>query len=102
MTKRFSVLAVTVAMAGGFIIASVPAHAATAVGQGDVSVTRAVTCKPSEMRERIRRLREEAAILERLGRRAEANETLKEAQALQGKLEECLAADDGAADPFPG
>ncbi|MFF8229257.1 hypothetical protein [Streptomyces caelestis] len=102
MTKRFSVLAVSAAIVGGFFITSVPAHAATAAGQGDVSVTAAVTCDKAKLRQQIAELKRKAAQLKQLGETAAANRALSDARALQKRLDACIKAEDESAKPFPG
>lgn len=68
MTKRFSALAVSAAIVGGFFITSVPAHAATSADRGEVSVKASVTCNTSQLRQQIANLKTKAAKLKQLGR----------------------------------
>lgn len=68
MTKRFSVLAVSAAIVGGFFITAVPAHAATSADRGEVSLKAAVTCNTSQLRQQIAGLKTKAAKLKQLGR----------------------------------
>lgn len=68
MTKRFSALAVSAAIVGGFFITSMPAHAATSADRGEVSVKAAVTCNTSQLRQQIANLKTKAAKLKQLGR----------------------------------
>jgi NAD(P)H-dependent flavin oxidoreductase YrpB (nitropropane dioxygenase family) len=86
MTKRFSVLAVSAAIAGGFFIASVPAHAATSAEQGQVSVKASVTCNKNQLRQQIDELRNKAAKLKRLGETAASRKALSDATALESSL----------------
>lgn len=102
MTKRFSVLAASAVIVGGFFITSVPAHAAASAERGAVSVKAAVTCNPSQMRHQIADLKAKAAKLKQLGETAAARKALNEAAALQKKLDACLKADEDASKPFPG
>ncbi|WP_458248324.1 hypothetical protein [Streptomyces sp. MAI_2237] len=101
MTKRFSVLAVSAAIVGGFFITSAPAQAATPADAG-VSVKASVTCNTSQMRQQIANLKIKAAKLKQLGETAAAKKALNDAAALQRKLDACIKADDDASKPFPG
>ncbi|MEW2402356.1 hypothetical protein [Streptomyces sp. NPDC046862] len=102
MSKKFSVLAVTAAMVGGFFVTSMPAHAATTAGQGDVAVTAAVKCNERQMRQQIADLKAKAGKLKHLGETAAARKALSDAAALQKRLDACIKADDDASKPFPG
>ncbi|MEV3912937.1 MULTISPECIES: hypothetical protein [Streptomyces] len=102
MTKRFSVLAVSAAIVGGFFITAVPAHAATSADRGEVSLKAAVTCNTSQLRQQIASLKTKAAKLKQLGETAAAKKALNDAAALQKKLDACIKADDDASKPFPG
>lgn len=102
MTKRFSVLAVSAAIVGGFFITSVPAHAATSANPAEVSVKASVTCNTSQLRQQIANLKTKAAKLKHLGETAAAKKALSDAAALQKKLDACIKADDDASKPFPG
>ncbi|WP_020121557.1 hypothetical protein [Streptomyces canus] len=102
MTKRFSALAVSAAIVGGFFITSVPAHAATSADRGEVSVRASVTCNTSQLRQQIASLKTKAAKLKQLGETAAAKKALNDAAALQKKLDACIKADDDASKPFPG
>ncbi|MEU5534029.1 hypothetical protein [Streptomyces sp. NPDC020362] len=101
MTKRFSALAVSVAVAGGFLITSVPAHAATTARPAVVSKA-AVTCNEGQMRQQIANLKSKAAKLKQLGENAAARKALNDAAAIQKRLDQCLEADRDASKPFPG
>ncbi|MEU6671523.1 hypothetical protein [Streptomyces sp. NPDC046727] len=101
MTKRFSALAVSAAIAGGLFVTSVPAHAATPAGHGVVSKA-AVTCNKNQMRQQIANLKAKAAQLKHLGENEAARKALAEAAAIQRKLDACIKAEDEAAKPFPG
>jgi cell division protein FtsX len=102
MTKRFSALAVSAAIVGGFFITSVPAHAALSAGQGVVSAKAAITCNPAQMRQQIASLKNKAEKLKQLGETAAAKKALSDASALQKRLEACIKADDDSSKPFPG
>ncbi|KUL20606.1 hypothetical protein [Streptomyces regalis] len=102
MTKRFSALAVSAAIVGGFFITSVPAHAATSADQTAVSAKAAVTCNKSQLRKQIADLKTKAAKLKQLGEHAAARKALSDAAALQKKLDACIKAEEDASKPFPG
>ncbi|KOV90604.1 MULTISPECIES: hypothetical protein [unclassified Streptomyces] len=102
MTKRFSALAVSAAVVGGFLVMSVPAHAATPARQGAVSTKAAITCNKNQMRQQIATLKDKAAQLKRLGETAAAKKALNEAAAIQKKLNACIKAEEDASKPFPG
>ncbi|MBL1104276.1 hypothetical protein JK361_06590 [Streptomyces sp. 5-8] len=102
MTKRFSALAVSAVIAGGFLMTSVPAHAATSAGHGAVVSKAAVTCNKGEMRQQIANLKRKAAQLKQLGEPAAARKALDQAAAIQRRLDACIKAEDEAAKPFPG
>ncbi|POX58044.1 hypothetical protein C3492_39955 [Streptomyces sp. Ru62] len=102
MTKRLSALAVSAAVVGGFLITSVPAHAATPAGRGAVSTKAAITCNKNQMRQQIAALKDKAARLKQLGETAAAKKALSEAAAIQKKLDACIKADEDASKPFPG
>ena len=102
MTKRFSALAVSAVIVGGFFITSVPAHAATSAGQGAVSVKASVTCNKSQLRQQIANLKNKAAKLKQLGETVAAKKALNDAAALQKKLDACIKAEEDASKPFPG
>ncbi|CAM5299916.1 hypothetical protein [Streptomyces canus] len=102
MTKRFSALAVSAAIVGGFFITSMPAHAATSADRGEVSVKAAITCNTSQLRQQIANLKTKAAKLKQLGETAAARKALSDAAALQKRLDACIKADDEASKPFPG
>jgi len=102
MTKRFSVLAVSAAVVGGFFITSVPAHAATSADRGVVSVKAAVTCNQGQLRQQIANLKSKAAKLKQLGETAAARKALNDAAALQRRLDACIKAEDETSKPFPG
>ncbi|MET8771649.1 hypothetical protein [Streptomyces sp. NPDC004658] len=102
MIKRFSALAVSAAVVGGFLLTSVPAHAATPAGGGAVSSKAAITCNKNQMRQQIAALKDKAAKLKQLGETAAARKALNEAAALQKKLDACIKAEEDASKPFPG
>ncbi|MFF8729777.1 hypothetical protein ACF073_25275 [Streptomyces sp. NPDC015171] len=101
MNKRMSALAVSAAVAGAFLITSVPAHAAPAAGHGVVSKA-TVTCNKNEMRQQIANLKNKAAKLRQLGEDAAARKALSDANAIQKRLNACIKAEDEASKPFPG
>lgn len=102
MIKRMSALAVSAAVLGGFFITSVPAQAAVLAGQGVVSAKAAITCNPAQMRQQIAKLKNKAEQLKQLGEPAAAKKALRDAAALQKKLDACIKADDDSSKPFPG
>ncbi|MFF9769896.1 hypothetical protein ACF1GT_25455 [Streptomyces sp. NPDC014636] len=102
MTKRISALAVSAAIAGGFLLTSVPAHAAPAAGQVAVSARATVTCDQSQMHQQIANLKSKAAKLKQLGETAAARKALADAAAVQKRLDACVKAEDEASKPFPG
>ncbi|OIK06522.1 hypothetical protein [Streptomyces monashensis] len=99
MTKRLSVLAVSVAVAGGFLVTSVPAQAATA---GHAVARATVTCNESQMRQQIANLKRKAAQLKQLGETAAAGKALSDAAAIQHRLDQCIASERDGSKPFPG
>ncbi|WP_189986110.1 hypothetical protein [Streptomyces capoamus] len=102
MTKRLSALAVSAIIAGGFLVTSVPAHAAAPAGGGAVVAKAATRCDPREMRQQIARLKTKAAQLRRLGEDAAARRALSQAAALQKRLDACQKAEREQSKPFPG
>ncbi|QTD95884.1 hypothetical protein [Streptomyces cyanogenus] len=102
MTKRFSALAVSAAIAGGLLFASVPAHAAGSAHSGAVLAKATITCNRSQMRQQIAALKEKAAKLKQLGEPEAARKALSDAAALQRKLDACIKAEDNQSKPFPG
>ncbi|MEV7071035.1 hypothetical protein [Streptomyces sp. NPDC093990] len=102
MTKRFSVLAVSAAVAGGIFLTSVPAHAAVPADRGEATVKAAVTCDKNRMRQQIATLRTKAAKLKQLGETSAARKALNDAAALQNKLDACIKAEEDTSKPFPG
>jgi hypothetical protein len=99
MTKRLSVLAVSVAVAGGFFITSVPAQAAPA---GHAVAKSGITCNESQMRQQIANLKRKAAQLKQLGETAAARKALSDAAAIQHRLDQCIASERDGSKPFPG
>ncbi|MEU9478572.1 hypothetical protein [Streptomyces sp. NPDC048191] len=99
MTKRLSALAVSVAIAGGFLVTSVPAQAATA---GHAVSKASITCNQRQMRQQIADLKAKAAQLRQLGEDAAAKKALSDAAALQRKLDWCIKTEGDASKPFPG
>ncbi|MQY38149.1 hypothetical protein SRB17_61580 [Streptomyces sp. RB17] len=103
MTKRFSALALSAALAGGFFLTSVPAHAAASARHRAVSVKAAsVTCNERQMRQQIADLKDKAARLKQLGEYDAARKALSNAAALQRKLDACIKAENDQTKPFPG
>ena len=102
MTNRFSALAVSAAIVGGFFITSVPAHAATSADQSAVSAKASITCNQSQLRQQIATLKNKAAKLKQLGETAAAKKALSDAAALQKRLEACIKAEEDNSKPFPG
>lgn len=102
MTKRFSALAVSAAIVGGFFITSVPAQATTSAERGEVSIKASVTCDKGQMRQQIANLKTKAAKLKQLGENAAARKALSDAAAVQKRLDACIKAEEDASKPFPG
>ncbi|MFF5537138.1 hypothetical protein ACFY71_32530 [Streptomyces cinerochromogenes] len=102
MTKRFSALAVSAVIAGGFLVTSVPAHAATPTGHGAIVSKATITCNERQMRQQIAQLKTKAAELKRLGENDAARRALADAAAIQRRLDQCIKADENQTKPFPG
>ncbi|MEU2063060.1 hypothetical protein [Streptomyces sp. NPDC013455] len=102
MTNRISALAVSVAIAGGLLVTSAPAHATMPAGRHAVVAKASITCNKTELRRQIAALKDKAAKLKQLGETEAARRALADANALQRKLDACIKAENDQSKPFPG
>ncbi|WP_258527748.1 hypothetical protein [Streptomyces sp. NBRC 110611] len=87
-------------MAGGLLLAAVPAQAATVADQATISVRGAITCDEGKMHKQIADLRDKAFDLDRQGKKAAAKRARAKADALAKKLKQCQDADENNPGPI--
>ncbi|MFF3493311.1 hypothetical protein ACFYWS_18360 [Streptomyces sp. NPDC002795] len=102
MSRRFTTLAVSAAIAGGVLFSAVPAQAAPAADRGSVSARGPITCNIPKMRQQVANLKSKAGKLDALGYHKSAAKERAKARAIQARIEQCEDADNNAPGPIGG